>query len=72
MIIFESKRTGVAEGGEGDVSLSQPVSTTSTPILSGPVAKKPAGTPIQSGQAAPVKTSAPTGAEDINPDDIPF
>lgn len=72
MIILDSKRTGGAEGGEADVSLSQPVSTTPTPIQSGPttVAKKPAATPIKSGQAP--TQSGPNGSEDINPDDIPF
>ncbi len=65
MIILDSKKTSGAEGTEADVSLSQPVSTTSTPIQTGQVAKKPSA-------SAPVKTSAPTGAEDINPDDIPF
>lgn len=61
MIILDSKRTGGAEGAEGEgVSLSQPVS--STPPA---VAKKTATT-------QPEKTSAPTGSEDINPDDIPF
>lgn len=61
MIILDSKRTGGAEGGEGEgVSLSQPVPSTPTPVT-----KKPAA-------AQPEKTSAPTGSEDINPDDIPF
>jgi single-strand DNA-binding protein len=61
MIILDSKRTGGAEGGEGEgVSLSQPVPSTPTPAT-----KKPAAT-------QPEKTSAPTGSEDINPDDIPF
>lgn len=72
MIILDSKRTGVAEGGEGDVSLSQPVSTTPTPIQSGPVAKKPSvSTPVKTSAPTPIQ-SGPTGAEDINPDDIPF
>lgn len=67
MIILDSKRTGGAEGGEADVSLSQPVTSTPTPV-----AKKPAATPPAKTSASTPTQSGPNGSEDINPDDIPF
>lgn len=65
MIILDSRKVGM--GPEGEVEQGVPAATNVPPAVS---EEQPVQKTKKSGKTEP--TGAPTGKEDVNPDDIPF